>query len=604
MYKKQLEQNMAALVARLYDLYGSRWDFYDILNRLEKLMKKASRERTGYLKKTDDEALKIKADERPWYLRQNTVGMMLYVDLFSENLKGLVQKIPYLKSLGVNYVHLMPLFDCPQKENDGGYAISSYRTVQKNLGNIEDLKTVAEEFHKEGIRLVLDFVFNHTSDEHEWAQKAKAGDKKYRGFYYLYKDKAEVDSWNSTLREIFPTVRRGSFTYLEEQKEWVWTTFNSFQWDLNYSNPEVFLAMCEELLSIANLGVDVLRLDALAFVWKEKGTVCESLPKAHTLIQAFQYVARIACPALLFKSEAIVHPDQVIQYIKRDECALSYNPLQMALFWSSIATRDTRLLTLSLKKRWAIPNDCAWVNYIRCHDDIGWTFSDEDAASLGINGYTHRQFLNKFFTARFDGSFAKGEPFQLNPSTGDCRICGTMASLSGLEQAEELNNSLYRDMALARMKMMYAILFALPGIPLLYAGDERAVLNDYSYRNDVYKRDDSRWVHRIKNDWEKQFEFDSQKEFAEYLKTLVSIRASEKLFSGNEVFFYDTQDSRVFAFRRGTINVVANFSESPASFYIDAWSEKSVDLLSGKTFFNHESQNLSAYEVRFLKEQL
>lgn len=605
MYKKQLEDNMAELTARLYSLYGRRWDFYSILDRLQKIMKKYSLERTGYLKDCDDKAIEARRNGKGfWFLRQDTVGMMLYVDLFAGNLKGLLDTIPYLKDLGVNYVHLMPLFDCPEKENDGGYAISSYRKVQQRLGDITDLRRVADEFHKNGIRLVLDFVFNHTSDEHEWALKALKGDKKYKNFYYIYKDKTEVDSWNRTLREIFPTVRRGSFTYLEKQKEWVWTTFNSFQWDLNYSNPEVFLAMCEEMLSIANLGVDVLRLDALAFVWKRKGTVCESLPEAHTLIQAFQYVARIAAPSLEFKSEAIVHPDEVIKYINDKECSLSYNPLQMALFWNTLATRDTRLLTLSLKKRWYIPQDCAWINYIRCHDDIGWTFSDEDAGSIGINGYDHRQFLNRFFTGRFDGSFAKGEPFQLNPTTGDCRICGTMASLAGLEQAEAEMNALWREMAVGRMKMMYALLFALPGIPLLYAGDEKAMLNDYSYRNDVHKREDSRWVHREKADLSHRFKYASQSEFASYLKMLVSIRSGEPLFGGNEIAFYDVQDSHVFAFRRGIIHVVANFSESRAQFHLGAWSKNSTDLLTGNVYDNHSPQELKPYEVRWLKENI
>ncbi|MBQ3687713.1 MAG: amylosucrase [Treponema sp.] len=608
MYAEQLERNMSELTARLYALYGKRWDFYKILSRLESIMKKAAAARPAYLRQQDADAAAqygAEASPRPWYLSQETVGMMLYVDLFAGNLRGLADRIPYLRELGVNYVHLMPLFDCPAGENDGGYAISSYRRVQPRLGTIDDLRFVAEEFHRNGIRLVLDFVFNHTSDEHEWAQKARAGNRKYKNFYYIYRDKAEVDGWNATLREIFPTVRRGSFTYLAKQREWVWTTFNSFQWDLNYSNPEVFLAMCEEMLFIANLGVDVLRLDALAFVWKEKWTVCESLPKAHVVIQAFQYVARIACPSLQFKSEAIVHPDQVIQYIQRNECRLSYNPLQMALFWSTVATRDTRLLTLSLKKRQSIPDGCAWVNYIRCHDDIGWTFSDEDAARLGIDGYLHRQFLNRFFTGRFDGSFAAGEPFQLNPTTGDCRICGTMASLAGLEQAESCNNEEWRFMALERMKMMYAVLFALPGIPLLYAGDERAVFNDYSYRDDPAKRDDSRWVHRVADRGSGSgFCYASQKELADRLREIIVARKKEPMLGGQDVFFYDTQDSHVFAFRRGTIHVVANFSESPAGFRIDAWSASSTDLLSGRMFANHLPQELAPYEVRWLKENL
>ena len=604
MFDTRLRENMALLTERLYSLYGDRWDFGHLLVRLEEMMRKASATGTAGVE-TGAEADTACAETcRPWYLKEDAVGIMLYVDLFAGSLKGLIEKIPYLKELGVNYVHLMPLFDCPKGENDGGYAISSYRRVQPRLGTIDDLKKTADEFHKNGIHLVLDFVFNHTSDEHDWALKAKAGDKKYRDFYYIYKDKAEVDSWNATLREIFPTVRRGSFTYLKEQDEWVWTTFNSFQWDLNYSNPEVFLAMCEEMLFIANLGVDVLRLDALAFVWKEKGTVCESLPKAHTLIQAFQYVAKIACPHLQFKSEAIVHPDEVIRYINTDECRLSYNPLQMALFWSTAATRDTRLLTLSLKKRWYIPQDCAWINYIRCHDDIGWTFSDEDAASLGINGYMHRQFLNKFFTGRFEGTYASGEPFQLNPTTGDCRICGTMASLAGLEQAEKENNHEWRRMALARIKMMYAVQFALPGIPLLYAGDEKAVFNDYTYRDDPSKKDDSRWVHRIKTDWSAKPEYQAQQCVIDFVKKVIALRKNEPLLGGNDIFFYEVQDSHVFAFRRGTVHVVANFSETPAEFWIDAWSKESTDLLSETVYQNHEAQKLGPYEVRWLKENI
>lgn len=604
MYSTQLENNMQYLTELLFSLYGKRWDFYQIINRLEKIMSDANKSRDKSLLKLDKEAVEqAESGKDFWYQSEKTVGMMLYVDLFAGNLRALVEKIPYFEELGVNYVHLMPLFDCPKGENDGGYAISSYRKVQPRLGTIEDLKFVADEFHKKGIRLVLDFVFNHTSDEHEWALKAKKGEEKYMNYYYMYKDKAEVDDWNRNLREIFPTVRRGSFTYLEKQDIWVWTTFNSFQWDLNYSNPEVFLAMCEEMLSIANLGVDVLRLDALAFVWKEKGTVCESLPKAHTLIKAFQYVARIACPSLVFKSEAIVHPDQVVQYIHKDECAISYNPLQMALLWSSVATRDTRLLNLSLKKRWNIPADCSWVNYIRCHDDIGWTFSDEDASSLGINGFAHRQFLNRFFTGRFEGTFSAGEPFQLNPTTGDCRICGTMASLAGLEQAENLKNDLLEKMALARIKMMYAVVLALPGIPLLYANDEKAVFNDYSYRERDEQKDDSRWVHRLKTNWKGKL-IPAQKEVFDFVKKAIRLRKSEKMLGGTEIAFYDTQDTAVFAFRRGTIHVVANFSERPAAFKIGAWAKESTDLLTGQKYENFYAQQLGPYEVRWLSEVL
>ncbi|MCI1208385.1 MAG: alpha-amylase family protein [Treponema sp.] len=593
---------MPQLVERLYELYGTRWDFYLILNRLEQSMQHTAAVRNPVLQKKDEEFLRAEEKNQEWFLNQKEVGIMLYTDLFAGNLQNLITHIPYFKELGITYVHLMPVFSKPAGENDGGYAVKSYRAVDKSIGTIADLAETAAEFHAAGIRLVVDFVFNHTSDQHKWAVAARKGNKKYRGFYFIYKTKEKADSWNRTLREIFPSVRRGSFTYSKEAGGWVWTTFNSYQWDLNYSNPEVFLAMCEEMFFLANLGIDVLRLDALAFVWKEKGTVCESLPKAHTLIQAFQFAARIACPSLIFKSEAIVHPDQVIQYIKPEECRLSYNPLQMALFWSTLATRDTRLLTLSLKKRWTVPPECAWVNYIRCHDDIGWTFSDEDAGELGINGYDHRKFLNAFYTGTFPGSFGRGEPFQLNPATGDCRICGTTASLAGLEEAELTNNSLYRRMAAARIKMMYAVLFALPGIPLLYDGDQDAALNDYQYRTDKKKKNDSRWVHRSKHNWDTGCRYTSQKIIAEAIRLLIKKRKNEADIGGPNITFYDTQDTRVFAFQRNRIHVIANFSENTAVFRLSTKAPACTDVISGTSYSTHAPQKLGPYEVRWLKE--
>ena len=605
MYKTQLQENMAALTAALFELYGDRWDFYQILGRLEKILAAADKARSPALKKMDEDFIKSqKSGGASWFLSNKSVGTMLYVDLFAGNLKALASKIKYFKDLGINYVHLMPLFKTLKGDNDGGYAVSSYREVQKKLGTMNDLRALASAFRKEGIHTVIDFVFNHTSCEHEWAKKAKKGDPKFRQFYYIYKNKADADEWNKTLREIFPSVRRGSFTYFKEAGGWVWTTFNSFQWDLNYSNPEVFLAMLEEMFFLANAGIEVLRLDALAFVWKEKGTACESLPKAYTLIKAFSLAAKIACPSLVFKSEAIVHPDQVVRYIGQDKCRLSYNPLQMALFWSSLASRDARLLTLSLKKRWAIPDGCAWVNYIRCHDDIGWTFSDEEAWSLGINPYEHRKFLNRFYTGRFDGTFARGEAFQENPTTGDCRVCGTMGSLAGLEDALDADDKTLKEMALARIRMIYGLLFALPGLPLLYAGDEEAMLNDYSYRKKPELAGDSRWVHRIKKDWTSPLKSE-QKTVRDEMKKMIKARAKEKLFSGSEVWFYDQQQPEIFAFcRSGAIHVVANFSERRVPFKLWAKGGAEVtDILSEKKYSAQGPILLEPYALLWLKEE-
>ena len=375
-----------------------------------------------------------------WFQSEQMMGGVCYVDLFAGDLQGVRKKIGYFKELGLTYLHLMPLFRAPEGNSDGGYAVSSYRDVNPALGTMQELASLADELRANGISLVLDYIFNHTSDEHDWALKAQAGDREYMDYYYIFPDRTMPDAYERTLREIFPDQRPGSFTYRPDMDSWVWTTFNSFQWDLNYSNPVVFRRMGEEMLNLANMGVEVLRLDALAFAWKQMGTVCESLPEVHVLVQAFNTLARISAPALLFKSEAIVHPDQVIEYISERECQISYNPLLMALLWETLATREVTLLKLSMQHRFNHGPWLAWVNYVRSHDDIGWTFDDGDAGRLWINGYDHRRFLNAFYTGRFEGSFARGVPFQENPRTGDARISGTTASLAGLEKALQEGN--------------------------------------------------------------------------------------------------------------------------------------------------------------------
>lgn len=619
-FKARFGTLMPELTARLFRLYGTRPDFHELLSRLVALMDETAATR-GAVLIDRDRAVALNPD---WFLEESGVGMMLYVDLFAGDFSGLESRIPDLIALGITYVHLMPLFKAPEAHNDGGYAVSSYRETDARLGAIGRLEELAGLFHAAGISLVLDFVFNHTSDEHEWALAAKRGEPEFRDYYFIYPDKAAAEEWNRTLREIFPDTRRGSFTYVEKAGGWVWTTFNSFQWDLNYANPAVFLAMCREMLFLANLGVDVLRLDALAFVWKRKGTSCENLEEAHVLIQAFQFVAAIATPALAFKSEAIVHPDEVIKYIGRTECRLSYNPLQMALFWEAVATRDARLLRHSLARRWRIPEGTGWVNYIRCHDDIGWTFSDEDAAEIGINGHDHRHFLNLFYTGRFPGSFARGEAFQLNPETGDCRVCGTMASLCGLEEAAALRDTgdvkaeLYADMAVGRMLMLYAVLLALPGLPLLYAGDESALLNDSSWKNDPVKKSDSRWVHRLSLDPNRKATFlaaqelnkvkgawlsGKQRKVFERLARLIALRKGEPSLGKTDIGFFDPGDNAAFAFRRngGTMTVLANFSERTIRCK-SKMPLPSRDMISGKEFEGGGEISLGPYETVWLKE--
>lgn len=608
-FESRLREQWKLLFKQLYRLYGDRYDFFYHLEQIVLSAAQAWAARPTEIKSLDQHRILDPA----WFQSERFVGGALYVDLFSENLVKLRGQISYFKELGITYLHLMPLFAVRPGNNDGGYAISNYRTVDPQLGTIEDLRQLAEALHEANIFLVLDFVFNHTADDHYWALQAQAGNREYQQFYYIFPDRTVPDQYERTLREIFPTVRRGNFTWHDGMQQWVWTTFNNFQWDLNYHNPSVFRSMLEEMLFLANTGADILRLDAVAFIWKEMGTSCENLPQAHAVIRAFNTLIRIAAPGLLFKSEAIVHPDEVTKYIDSRECQLSYNPTLMALLWESLATRKITLLKQSLNHRYRLPENTTWVNYLRCHDDIGWTFDDKDAAAVGINGYDHRQFLNAFYTGQFPGSFARGVPFQHDPKTGDMRISGTMASLAGLEQAIELDDPTLKEMAIRRINLLHCIILSIGGIPLLYLGEEWGMLNDYDFVQDPAKAGDTRWIHRPKMQWEylenPHFNASGKKIF-DRLKNLIELRKQQPALGGQELQVIDFHSPHVLGFLRvrdaNRVIVAANFSDKPQkipgntlrTFGLGRFFE---DVISNQTFSTEGEVPLDAYQVLWLK---
>jgi len=600
-FTARLHKNFATLFNLYFEIYNDQYDFF---YHLEDLLTRIAR--SWFNRPMDLRGLDNAREKNPlWFQSNQMLGGVCYVDLFADDLEGVKSKIPYFKELGLTYLHLMPLFKAPESENDGGYAVSSYREVHPPLGTMKQLASLARELRNANISLVLDLVFNHTSDEHLWAEGAKAGDEEYADFYRIFPNRQMPDRYEQNLREIFPEEHAGTFSPLPEGeglgvRGWVWTTFHSYQWDLNYANPAVFNRMAEEMLFLANQGVEVLRLDAVAFIWKQLGTGCENLPQAHTLIQAFNAVARIASPALLFKSEAIVHPDDVVKYISPNECQLSYNPLLMALLWNSLATRKTRLLSQSLGTRFKIHPETAWVNYVRVHDDIGWTFSDEDAALIGVNGNDHRRFLNEFYRGRFKGSFSRGLPFQENPITGDCRISGTCASLAGLEKAlhEEGENEV--ELAIRRILLIHGVILTIGGIPLIYLGDEVGTLNDYTYRDDPAHERDSRWVHRPRADWEKYAKRNDintvEGRVFQGLKMLIELRKQHAAFAGGELEVISTGNEHVLSFMRTHAGrravIFANFSEESQTIparILEQYSIHGKKRLHGKSKVLHQS---------------
>ena len=487
----------------LRQLYGQRPDYDAWLEKLLTLTANAYAARPAELRLLD---LK-RANEPDWFQQSDMIGYVCYADRFAGDLPGVAEKIPYLKELGVTYLHLMPLLKPRPGASDGGYAVMDYRQVRHDLGTMDDLAHLAAQLRQENMSLCIDLVCNHTAKEHAWAQKAVAGDPIYQDYYFMFPNRTMPDQYERTVREIFPEFKSGSFTYYEDFDRWVWTTFNEFQWDLNYANPAVFAEMLDIMLFLANQGVEVLRLDAVAFMWKRLGTDCENQPEAHYILQAFRALSRLAAPGLLLKAEAIVPPPQLIPYLgigpaTNKECEVAYHNVFMVMLWSSLAEQQVALMTHSLQQMPPIPSRTSWLTYVRCHDDIGWAVTDENAGAVGLNGFLHRSFLSDFYSGRFPGTFARGATFQFNPRTNDRRISGSCASLAGLEVALEQQDWPAMDLAVRRILLLHSLILAFGGIPLLYMGDEIGLLNDDRYLEDPNLASDNRWLHRPVMDWE------------------------------------------------------------------------------------------------------
>ena len=605
----RLQRYFPRLFSSLHSLYGERYDFFYHLESILISTTEMWLQRSGELKALDA----MRTADPDWYQSSRMVGAMCYVDLFAGDLSKLGERVPYLSELGITYLHLMPLFKAPQGDNDGGYAVSSYREVDPGLGTMEQLRELATELRLHGISLSLDFIFNHTSDEHDWAKQALAGNEEYQAYYRMYPDRELPDMFERSMPEVFTEDHPGAFTYRTSIKKWVWTTFHTYQWDLNYENPATFNRMAEEMLFLANQGVEILRLDAVAFLWKRLGTNCQNLAETHELIRAFNAVAGIAAPAMVFKSEAIVHPDEVAKYISPEECPLSYNPQLMALLWEALATRDVRVLQHALSHRYRITAGCTWVNYVRCHDDIGWAFADDDVTAIGWNPGEHRRFLTRFFTGRFEGSFARGAPFQEDPVTGEARVSGTCASLTGVELALAKDDPEALELAIRRILLLYGIITTIGGIPLLYLGDEIATLNDYGYEKDAEKTGDSRWLHRAAFDWqraEQRRDLNSVPGRVYHgLLRLIQIRTQNLAFTRADTDIVMTGNQHVLAFSRSNeqnvVYVLANFTEAQQRLEARGLRQMGmrkimVDLFAGRTVTATHELVLEPYQLMVL----
>ena len=587
----EFEQRFSAREAELKDLYlnlyhgdtGAYDYFCSMLKRLHDARPEGLRE------------LDRKRLAQPqWYRERDLLGMLMYVDCFAGSLKGVEEKLPYLQETGVNYLHLMPLLKSPKGRSDGGYAVSDFTKVQETLGTMEDLSALAQACHDRGMSLCLDFVMNHTSEDHPWAVAARKGDPLNQSRYFFYDNWDIPNCYEQTVPQVFPTTAPGNFTWCPEAGKVVMTTFYPYQWDLNYANPMVFNDMTEYMLNLTNHGVDIIRLDAVPYIWKEMWTSCRNLPQVHTLVRMMRIVSEIVCPCTLLLGEVVMEPSKVVPYfgsVERPECHLLYNVTTMASTWHTVATRDVRLMEHQLRQVFALPPQYTFLNYLRCHDDIGWGLDYGFLSQFGWGEISHKRFLNDCLTGTLEGSDARGELYNDDPRLGDARLCGTTASLCGLEAALYEKDEHKTELALALIETLHAFMLTLSGIPVLYSGDEIGQLNDYGYHRDPDKRQDSRYLHRGAMNWEQAARRAQpgtvEARIFESILRLERLRRQEEVFSPEaECRVLDTGNFAVLGIVRKMegrqLVALFNFSEQAQVAWIGS-DRKATDLISGDT---------------------
>lgn len=573
-FAQRMEKHQDELRWLYMELYGNDAMYAELCEQMHDYYLKRSTE----LKKRD-----IKKEKNPdWFKEKEMLGMMLYIDNFAGNLKGVEKKLAYLKECNVNCLHLMPFLDTPKGKSDGGYAVADFRKVRLDLGTMKDLARLTEKCHENGMNVCMDFVMNHTSEEHEWAKRARAGEGEYMSRYFFY-DNGDIPArYEETVPQVFPTTAPGNFTWLPEIGHYVLTTFYPYQWDLNYRNPRVFNEMMYNFLFLANQGMDIIRIDAVPYIWKELGTSCRNLKEVHTIVRMMRMIAEIVCPSVILLGEVVMEPEKVVPYfgtVEKPECHMLYNVTTMATTWNSIATRDIRLLKKQMDIVSRLPKQYTFLNYLRCHDDIGWGLDFDTMKQWGMEEPSHKRYLNDYFTGKIAGSISRGELYNDDPVTQDARFCGTTASMCGIEAAGFEGNAEKMQTAIQEDLMLHAYMLTQSGIPMLYSGDELGQVNDYSYKDDAEKASDSRYLHRGAFLWEladKRKDLSTvQGQLFQMLNRLEQIRRQENVFSQEaEVYTYDVHNDSILGILREykgeRFIALFNFSESEQT----AWMQE------------------------------
>lgn len=583
-FEKRLKKHHDELKWLYMELYGNDDMFFELCSRMQQFYE----ERSNALKTRDRE----KETDPEWFRKKEMLGMMLYIDNFAGTIRGVEKKLDYIQDCNVNCIHLMPFLDVTKGKSDGGYAVKDFRKVREDLGTMEDLETLTKKCHEKGMNVCMDFVMNHTSEDHEWAVKARKGEGEYMSRYFFFDNPVIPERYEQTVPQVFPTTAPGNFTYLPELDHYVMTTFYPYQWDLNYGNPRVFNEMMYNFLYFANIGMDIIRIDAVPYIWKEMGTPCRNLKQVHTIVRMMRMIGEIVCPATILLGEVVMEPEKVAPYfgtVEKPECHMLYNVTTMATIWHSLAAQDTSLLKKQLDTVCALPGEYTFLNYLRCHDDIGWGLDFDFLKGQGMEEIPHKRYLNDYYTGKFPGSVSRGELYNDDPVTQDARFCGTTASMCGIESAGFEQDEEKMKAAIRLDIMLHAYMLMQSGIPMLYSGDEIGQVNDYTYKEDPDKCADSRYIHRGVFRWDlakkRKNKGTVEGQIFQSLGYLEKLRKQEKVFDADaKVYTYETWQQGIICVVRekaGTKMIgVFNFAKEPRT--VSVYPEESgKDMISG-----------------------
>ena len=566
--RPQAEQRIAAaepvLRRLLAGLYGERADFGVWLGELMAMMGQMLADRPAALRALDAQ----RAARPDWFLSQRMLGYCAYVQNFGGDLRGVAERIPYLRELGVSYLHLLPFLRARTGENDGGFAVSDFDQVEPALGTNADLEALTAQLREAGISLCSDFILNHVADDHPWARAARAGDAQARAMFHVFPDRTQPDRYEATLGQVFPQVAPGNFSFVAALDGWVWTTFYPYQWDLNYANPAVFMEMAGALLRLANRGIEVFRLDSTAFLWKREGSNSMNQPEAHQLLQALRAIVDIVAPGVLLKAEAIVPTRELPAYLgspDAPECHIAYHSSLMAAGWAALAEQDAGLLRHVIASTPALPAAASWLSYVRCHDDIGWNVLRAEAAADGQDSAVRLARIARFFSGA-EGSYAAGAAFQSSDPNAAHGSNGMAAALAGLQTARTEEE---RELALRRLLLLHGLALSFGALPVLYMGDELAMENDTSYLSRPEHAMDSRWLQRPVFDqprWRQRHDRSTNAgRMATALAELVKVRQRQDALAADAPrSLLPTAHGGVLALARGAqFRAVMNFTAQP-----------------------------------------